>query len=206
MITVENFIKQCADSIKDNNFIVVGNEEWKDVLNLQISELYPEIAIVTVTTITKDDIDHSLAEIDLSDEDVFVNIGGVKKIFEIGSNGKSSRIESWTYDDDIKTVFLKHTIPSSSGVKIVWYGEMEQKDSYDDEINMNSGSVSILRKACLVEIISRILMDKSKLDRFRTLSGQMNEYVLMSMQKSYVQDITISKRRTTNTLKVKTFG
>ncbi len=206
MITVENFIKQCADSIKDNNFIVVGNEEWKDVLNLQISELYPEIAIVTVTTITKDDIDHSLAEIDLSDEDVFVNIGGVKKIFEIDSNGKSSRIESWTYDDDIKTVFLKYTIPSSSGVKIVWYGEMERKDSYDDEINMNSGSVSILRKACLVEIISRILMDKSKLDRFRTLSGQMNEYVLMSMQKSYVQDITISKRRTTNTLKVKTFG
>jgi len=206
MITVENFIKQCADSIKDNNFIVVGNEEWKDVLNLQISELYPEIAIVTVTTITKDDIDHSLAEIDLSDEDVFVNIGGVKKIFEIDSSGKSSRIESWTYDDDIKTVFLKYTIPSSSGVKIVWYGEMERKDSYDDEINMNSGSVSILRKACLVEIISRILMDKSKLDRFRTLSGQMNEYVLMSMQKSYVQDITISKRRTTNTLKVKTFG
>jgi hypothetical protein len=147
-----------------------------------------------------------LAEIDLSDEDVFVNIGGVKKIFEIDSSGKSSRIESWTYDDDIKTVFLKYTIPSSSGVKIVWYGEMERKDSYDDEINMNSGSVSILRKACLVEIISRILMDKSKLDRFRTLSGQMNEYVLMSMQKSYVQDITISKRRTTNTLKVKTFG
>jgi len=206
MITVENFIKQCADSIKDNNFVVVDSAEWKDVLNLQISELYPEIAIITVSTISAADIDHSLTELDLSDENVFVNIGGVKKIFEIDSSGRSTKLESWTYDDDVKIVFLKNTISSSSSVKVVWYGEMEQKDSYDDEINMNTGSISILRKACLVEIISRILMDKSKLDRFRTLSGQMNEYVLMSMQKNYAQEILFSKRRTTNTLKVKTFG
>jgi len=206
MITVENFIKQCSTSIKDNNFVVIGTDEWKDVLNMQISELYPEIAIVTTTTIATGDIDYSIAELDLSDESVFVNIGGVKKIFEVDTNGVTTKIESYTYEEDLKIVFLKSTISSGSYVKVVWYGEMQEKDSYDDKINMGPASVSILRKACLKEVISRILMDKSKLDRYRTLTGQANEYVLMAMQKNYTADIEIAKRRTSNTLKVRTFG
>ena len=168
--------------------------------------MYPEIAIVTTTTILAADIDTSIAELDLSDESIFVNIGGIKKIFTVDTNGVTSKVEAFTYEEDLKIVFLKTTIPSGSNVKIVWYGEMEEKDSYDDTINMNASSISILRKACLKEVISRILMDKSKLDRYRTLTGQANEYVLMAMQKNYTADIEIAKRRTSNTLKVRTFG
>lgn len=204
MITLENFIKQCANSIRDVNFIVISQDEWKEVLNIQISDLYPEIAIVTVSDIASTNIDNSVNELDLSDDDSFPNIIGVKSIYEVDSSSNKIKLNNWTFDNDLNIVFLESAIPTGYSAKVTWTGEMQEKDSFSDTINLPASKLSLLRKACLKEVLNRILMDKTKFDRYKTLTGQVNEYVILAIQKNLQAEIEISKRKITNTSVVRT--
>ena len=42
-------------------------------------------------------------------------------------------------------------------------------------------------------------MDRIKLDRYKTLVGEANEYVLMAIQKNLSDEVEFSKRKRTNT-------
>ena len=37
---IENFVKLCAKSIKDTNFILIQQNEWLEILNSQINDLF----------------------------------------------------------------------------------------------------------------------------------------------------------------------
>lgn len=216
-MTIENFIKQCGASLKDSTFIVVKQIEWLEILNAQISELFPDIAIMHNSIVSLATMNPALMFIDMSElnedgTEKYPNLIGIKNIYLIDSDGAKRPFSNWSYDTDIKLLKLNispreddEIASVSDSLQIVWYGEMEQKTSYAQEIEMNNAQTQLLKKACLKEMISRVLLDKTKLDRYRTLVGSANEYVLIAMQKTLTDEVEFSKRKRNNTLPVRSF-
>jgi len=213
---IETFIKSCADSIKDSTFIVVKQIEWLEILNTQINDLFPDIAIVHNSIIAGSSIDSNTMQIDMSEVDpisgvpLYPNVIGIKNLYKIDSDGVKTMFNNWIFDKDISLLKLNTRISdeylsTDESVQIIWFGEMSTKTSYSDNIELNNSQTQLLKKSCLKEIIGRILMDRMKLDRYKTLVGSANEYVLMAMQKTFSDEVEFSKRRKNNTNPVRSF-
>ncbi|MCK9319921.1 hypothetical protein [Methanoculleus sp.] len=216
MDTIETFIKACANTLKDPTFIVVRQIDWLDILNSQINDLFPDIAILHNTTIAVSTLNSSTMQIDMSAVDpltllpLYPNITGIKNIYKIDSDGATTMFTNWTFDKDISLLKLNtkdtdETVGSGESIKIVWFGEMSTKTSYVELIELNNAQTQLLKKACLKEVITRILMDRMKLDRYKTLVGNANEYVLMALQKTFSDEVDFAKRRKNNTNPVRSF-
>lgn len=216
MDTIETFIKSCANTLKDPTFIVVKQIDWLDILNSQINDLFPDIAILHNTTIAVSTLNSSTMQIDMSAVDpltllpLYPNITGIKNIYKIDSDGATTMFTNWTFDKDISLLKLNtkdtdETVGSGESIKIVWFGEMSTKTSYVELIELNNAQTQLLKKACLKEVITRILMDRMKLDRYKTLVGNANEYVLMALQKTFSDEVDFAKRRKNNTNPVRSF-
>jgi hypothetical protein len=216
MDTIETFIKACANTLKDPTFIVVNQIDWLDILNSQINDLFPDIAILHNTTIAVSTLNSSTMQIDMSAVDpltllpLYPNITGIKNIYKIDSDGATTMFTNWTFDKDISLLKLNtkdtdETVGSGESIKIVWFGEMSTKTSYVELIELNNAQTQLLKKACLKEVITRILMDRMKLDRYKTLVGNANEYVLMALQKTFSDEVDFAKRRKNNTNPVRSF-
>jgi len=216
-MNIEKFIKLCGASLKDSTFIVVKQIEWLEILNTQISELFPDIAILHNSTISLATMDPALMYIDMSElnEDLtekYPNLIGIKNLYLVRSDDSKVPFSNWSFDSDIK--LLKLNVSSrddeeiasiDDSIQVVWYGEMELKTTYDQDIELNNAQTQLLKKACLKEMISRVLLDKTKLDRYKTLVGSANEYVLIALQKTLNDEVEFSKRKRNNTLPVRSF-
>ena len=216
MDTIETFIKACADTLKDPTFIVVKQIEWLGILNAQINDLFPDIAIMHNVTIAVSTLDQNTMQIDMSATDpitllpIYPNITGIKNVYKVDSDGVKTIFTNWTFDRDISLLklnsnALEETVGSGESIQIVWFGEMSTKTSYADTIELNNSQTQLLRKASMKEVITRILMDRIKLDRYKTLVGNANEYVLMAMQKNLSDEVEFAKRRKNNTNTVRSF-
>jgi len=216
MDTIETFIKSCADTLKDPTFIVVKQIDWLGILNSQINDLFPDIAILHNATIALSTVSSITMQIDMSAVDsitllpLYPNITGIKNVYKIDSDGVTTIFTNWTFDKDISLLKLNtkstdETVGSGESIKIVWFGEMSTKTSYADTIELNNAQTNLLKKSCLKEVITRILMDRVKLDRYKTLVGNANEYVLMALQKTFSDEVDFAKRRKNNTNPVRSF-
>jgi len=203
-MTIENFIKLCGESIKDSTFIVTKQQEWLEILNTQVNELFPDIAIINNVVIEITSSSYT-PQIDMSDCE---NIIGIKAVYLIDDDGNKTLFNNWSYDRDIKLLILNNdlsdtTASTGDSIQVVWMGEMTEKTKYDEEITLNNSQIQLLKKACLKEVLTRLLMDRMKLDRYKTLSGSANEYVLMAMQKTYSEEVEFAKRKKNNSLRVR---
>ena len=213
---IETFIKLCAESIKDSTFIVVKQIEWLEILNVQINELFPDIAIIHNVTVLGSTLDSKTMQIDMAAIDpstglpLYPNVIGIKNLYKIDSDGVKTIFTNWTFDRDISLLKLNtrvedESISTSESIQVVWFGEMSTKTSYADVIELNNSQTQLLKKSCMKEVIGRILMDRMKLDRYKTLVGSANEYVLMAMQKTFSDEVDFAKRRKNNTNPVRSF-
>lgn len=203
-MTIENFIKLCGESIKDSTFIVTKQQEWLEILNTQVNELFPDIAIINNVVVEITSSSYT-PQIDMSDCE---NIIGIKAVYLIDDDGNKTIFNNWSYDRDIKLLILNNdlsdtTASTGDSIQVVWMGEMTEKTKYDEEITLNNSQIQLLKKACLKEVLTRLLMDRMKLDRYKTLSGSANEYVLMAMQKTYSEEVEFAKRKKNNSLRVR---
>jgi hypothetical protein len=203
-MTIENFIKLCGESIKDSTFIVTKQQEWLEILNTQVNELFPDIAIINSVVVEITSSSYT-PQIDMSDCE---NIIGIKAVYLIDDDGNKTLFNNWSYDRDIKLLILNNdlsdtTASTGDSIQVVWMGEMTEKTKYDEEITLNNSQIQLLKKACLKEVLTRLLMDRMKLDRYKTLSGSANEYVLMAMQKTYSEEVEFAKRKKNNSLRVR---
>ncbi len=205
---IENFVKLCAESIKDTSFILIQQNEWLEILNSQINDLFPDIAIIKNSLIDLSEYKRSPIQIDMGDGSKYPNIIGIKRIYIVNADGEKRLFDNWNFDKDIKLLNLNVNPSSdyasfSDKILIVWIAEMEEKQKFSEEIELNNSQLQLLKKACSKEVISRILMDRIKLDRYKTLVGEANEYVLMAIQKNLSDEVEFSKRKRTNTLPVR---
>jgi len=210
-LDVDIFIKACADGLKDPSLLVITPEEWKDILNFQAGELFPEIGYEGSATLTVPTDDASYQK-DLSGT-AYANLSDVKQVYLVDSNGKQTPYEDWIFDKGSKVLDLN---PSSSrqidldpaeydSINIVWQGFMPTIAKDEDAIDLTPPKMALLKKICTKEAIRRILLDHTKLDRYRTLTGRTNEYALLAMIRDFTTEIEIAKRRLIDTNLVKTF-
>jgi len=208
---VDTFIKACADGLKDPTLLVISAEEWKDILNFQAGELFPEIGYGGTVTLSAP-TDLVGYQIDLSGS-AYSNLSEIKQVYLIDTNGLKVPYEDWIYNRGLKMLDLN---PSSSresnndpadyvSFTIIWEGSMPTIVRDEDEISLSSAKMALLKKICTKEAIRRVLLDHAKLDRYRTLTGRSNEYALLAMIRDFTTEIEIAKRRLVDTHQVKTF-
>lgn len=208
---VDVLIKALAAGIKDTSYLVIDIQDWKEILNFQAGELFPEIgyrgsAEVSAPASSTD------YQIDLSGS-TYDNLEDVKQVFLKDSDGNQFLYEDWIYNKEIRVLDLD---PKSSKtlekdpadyeyIVIIWQGYMPTITRDADTVDLAPPKLALLKKICTKEAIRRILLDHTKLDRYRTLVGRTNEYALLAMIRDLTTEIEIGKRRLIDTHQVRTF-
>lgn len=218
-ITVKNFIADLAKSTDDPNMVVNSAIEWLEILNSSGSDLAPEVLFENTATILYSSLDSTKNEIDMSDSSSYEGLYKVKSVFFKNSNGKQFEYTNWTFDRENQVLYLMPTDnssyvddvtgsmrPSSTYPTILvnWLGEMPDTTG-DGSIVLSKPRLSLFRKICIREGVKRVLMDHTKLDRYRTLVGRSNEYTLLAMIRDMTAEIELEKSRLNNNNTVKIF-
>jgi hypothetical protein len=212
---VLDFIGQLAAAIYDPDKMVMTDKEWLGILSSQSGELYPEMAFTTVTVKDTRDI-QTTYQVDMSDPVAYPGLQRVKNIFFVDIDGKSKPYRNWMYYADTKMLDL---LPSSKSAdwtemypnaaqyptfKIVWYSEVVDF-SGNVSLSLEPHELDIFKKICMKEATNRILFDHVKLDRFRTLLGRSNEYVLIAVNRQLQMEIDARKKKLTKCNPMKSF-
>lgn len=208
---VDIFIKALAAGIKDPSLLVISVEDWRDILNFQAGELFPEIGIRGSAEINAP-TDAASYQIDLSGS-TYKDLEEVKQVFLKDTAGKQFLYENWIYNREIQLLDLN---PQSSKIPekdpadydkviVVWQGYMPEVSKDTDVVDLKPPKLALLKKICIKEAMRRILLDHTKLDRYRTLVGRTNEYALLAMIRDLTTEIEIGKRRLVDTHSVRTF-
>lgn len=190
---------------------MIDAESWKEILNFQAGELFPEIGYRGTATVAAPTSDPEY-QIDLSGA-AYINLEEVKQVYLVDSDGKKKLYENWIYNKEIQMLDLRPTTSKLIAIDpadyfqviIVWQGFMGTIAKDQDDITLNPSKMALLKKICIKEAIRRILLDHAKLDRYRTVVGRTNEYALIAMIRDLTTEIEIGKRRLTDTHQVRTF-
>lgn len=209
-MTTYNFIKECASGTYDPGLKVINAQEWRDLIDFQSSELFPEVAIensysVAYSTISDYEIDLSVA--------TYVNVDNIKEVLLEDADGQRVPYDNWIYFKETQRLDLDPESskpsdydPSSyTNIIIVTTESLPSLADDDTEINLKSSQLILLKKVCIKEAIRRILLDHTKLDRYRTLVGRTNEYALLGMIRDLTLEIERGKSKLSNTNQVRTF-
>jgi len=208
---VDLFIKGCADGIKDPTLIVMTPEEWTDILNFQAGELFPEIGYKGTSEFDPPS-GGSGYQIDFSTV-TYANLEDVKEVYLKDSNGNKLPYDNWIFDKKLKLLDLNPSTSKPSlmdpadysKVIVIWQGFLPTVGKYSEDIDLSPAKIALLKKICIKEAMRRILLDHTKLDRYRTLVGRTNEYALLAMIRDLTTEIELSKRRLVDTHSVRTF-
>lgn len=218
-ITIKNFIAELARGTKDPTMIVNTAIDWLDIVNSNGSELAPEILFENHTTVNYSDVDTHTNEIDMSSSTSYEGLEKVKSVFLKDSEGKQYEYTNWTFDKDNHVLYLMPTDndsyvddvtsavrPSSTYPVIIinWLGELPDTEG-TGSLTMAKSRLTLFRKICIREGIRRVLMDHTKLDRYRTLVGRANEYALLAIIRDMTAEIELDKGKLINSNTVKVF-
>lgn len=218
-ITVKNFVSELAQSTKDPNMAVNSAVEWIEVINTSGGELSPDILFEYSTTIDYSTLDATVNEVDMSDGSTYEGLYKIKTVYLENSDGKSYIYNNWSYDRDTKILSLMprddsnyvdnivgDVRPSGSypTIKINWLGDIPDTAG-DGSIALPKPRLALFRKVCIREGLRRILMDHTKLDRYRTLVGRTNEFSLLATIRDLTAEIELEKTKLTNSNTVKVF-
>ncbi len=206
---VADLIKNCALRIKDSDFEAVQEEEWKDILNTQTSNLYPDVVYEGQEVLDNLESFKSSYQIDLSHID---NIRDVKSVFVENKNGKRILYEHWIFQNESKILDLnpdsyKYEMDPLNYNKIIinWTGDIPYFESDEEVINLSKDQISLLEDLCVAEAINRTLNDRTKLNKYRTTTGQLNEYALLAILRDAIAKSEMRKRKISNSTKVRFF-
>lgn len=218
-ITVKNFIADLARATKDPTMVVNSATDWLEIINSNGAEMAPEVLFEHQLSVDYSTLDTTVNEIDLSDEDTYEGLYRVKSVFLEDANGKQYEYTNWTFDKNTKILYLMPTDndvyvddvtyavrPSGTYPTIIvnWLGELPDTAG-DGSITMSKPRLTLFRKVCVREGIRRILMDHTKLDRYRTLVGRANEYALLAIIRDMTAEIELDKTKLVNSNTVTVF-
>jgi hypothetical protein len=218
-ITVKNFIADLARATKDPTMVVNSATDWLEIINSNGAEMAPEVLFEHQLSVDYSTLNSTVNEIDLSDEDTYEGLYRVKSVFLEDANGKQYEYTNWTFDKNTKILYLMPTDndvyvddvtyavrPSGTYPTIIvnWLGELPDTAG-DGSITMSKPRLTLFRKVCVREGIRRILMDHTKLDRYRTLVGRANEYALLAIIRDMTAEIELDKTKLVNSNTVTVF-
>lgn len=218
-ITIKNFIAELARATSDPSMIVNTAVDWLAIINSNGSELAPEILFEHQASVNYTDIDSTKNEIDMSSATAYEGLAKIKSVFFKDSNNKQIEYTNWTFDKDNAVLYLLPTNndnyvddvtssirPSSSYpiILINWLGEFPDTAG-DGSITMSKSRIALFRKVCIREGTRRVLLDHTKLDRYRTLIGRANEYTLLAIIRDMTAEIELEKSKLTNSNTIKVF-
>ena len=207
-MTVGDFIKACSRAYNDPKRVLINGQEWLEILNFQSGELFPEIAYEQTVTEKISDLGTEY-QLDLSS----YTFEQVKEVFVEDNNGNKYPYDNWVYwssqqilDLDPETSRTPSiSIGSYKNVMVILQGPLPEYTRTSTTINLSLPKLNILKKVCVREALLRTLNDHAKLDRYRILTGRMNEYALMAMIRDLTTTIELEKRKLTDTKQVFAF-
>ena len=207
-MTVGDFIKACSRAYNDPKRVLINGQEWLEILNFQSGELFPEIAYEQTVTEKISDLGTEY-QLDLSS----YTFEQVKEVFVEDNNGNKYPYDNWVYwssqqilDLDPETSRTPSiSIGSYKNVMVILQGPLPEDTRTSTTINLSLPKLNILKKVCVREALLRTLNDHAKLDRYRILTGRMNEYALMAMIRDLTTTIELEKRKLTDTKQVFAF-
>lgn len=218
-ITVKNFVADLARATKDPAMVVNEAVDWIDIINSNGSELSPSILFEHTATIVYSTVDTSTNEIDMSNTTIYEGLYKIKSIYLENSDGKKFIYNNWSFDRNTNILSLipknnagyidsvvSEARPSSSypNILINWLGDIPDTEG-DGDISLSKPRLALFRKICVREGLRRVLMDHTKLDRYRTLVGRANEYSLLAIIRDMTAEIELEKDKLTNSNTVKVF-
>lgn len=207
---VAQFIKYLAKSLNDPNFVLFKDSDWKEIIEFMSCELAPDIRIFK----TSECLINSQFQIDLSGPE-FDGILGVDRVVLETSSGLKVPYDTWTYDDKNKILSLDPKISYevtfdkdpqiAKKIYVTWYKTLDNIVSEDDELELPKTEFWLFKEICLVEALSRILMDQIKLERYRTLNPSVPVYQIQNIINNKLKVIEYRKLSLRNQNKVQTF-
>jgi hypothetical protein len=214
-MTGRDLVKDIARSANDPNFIITSEVDWLDIINTEGDNLFPDVLIENSTIFTwatSTEINKTNYSIDLSGS-TYTNVSEIKDVYLIDSNGKKWPYDNYVYDRISKKIDLdpqdykdQSIFPSESypTVEVNWLGRLGNI-TFATTINLGRAEASLLKKICIKEGLQKILLDHTKLDRYRTLVSRSNEGVLLAIIQSYNMEIDTAKKKLNNINSVKSF-
>lgn len=214
-MTGRDLIKSIAQSMNDPNFLIVSETEILDVLNTEGDNLYPDVLLESTATFTwntSTEINETNYTIDLSGT-TYTGVESVKDIYLVDSNGKEWPYDNYVYDRITKKIDLDPQTNKDQDIspgedyptiKVNWQSRLGTI-TMATTVNLGKAETSLLKKICIKEGLQKILLDHTKLDRYRTLVSRSNEGVLLAIINSYNLEIDLAKRKLNNINSVRSF-
>lgn len=205
-----DLIQECANGMNDPSFNVFSPQEWIDLINFQTSALFPEITVENTYEIDVSTISNSI--IDLSTA-TYVNVEDIKSVYLQDTNGNKIEYDNWIYSKTLSQLDLS---PLSKDVpdydpsdydKVIILTHEKVPTIVDDstDISLTVAQLNVLKRICIKEALTRVLLDQTKLDRYRTLVGRTNEYALLGIIRDLTLQIERDKSKLINTNPVRSF-
>jgi len=214
-MTGRDLVKDIARSANDPNFLVTSEIDWLDILNTEGDNLFPEVLIENTTTftwLTSTEVDRTNNLINMSGT-TYTGVESIKDVYLIDSNGKEWPYDNFVYDRIKKTIDLdpqtnkdQDLYPGEEypSVKVNWLSRLGTV-TMSSIVTLGRAEVSLLKKICIKEGLSKILLDHTKLDRYRTLVSRSNEGVLLAIITNFTNEIELAKKKLNNINSVRSF-
>lgn len=213
--TGRDLIKDIARSANDPNFMITSETEWLDVINTEGDNLYPDVLLdntAAFTWNTSNEINETNYTIDLSGA-TYTEVESIKDVYLVDSNSKAWPYDNFVYDRITKKIDLdpqtnkdQDIFPGEDypTIKVNWQSRLGTI-TFASTVNLGRAETSLLKKICIKEGLQKILLDHTKLDRYRTLVSRSNEGVLLAIINSYNLEIDLAKRKLNNINSVRSF-
>ena len=211
---VSDFIRHLAFSLRDPNFKILKESEWKDLISFEVLDLLPEIKVKKVTEVSMNDE----YQCDLSD---FSNIEDVKDVLLEDSDGKIVTYNFWVYNPEKKLLDLKPESYVSSvktglepvdydpacfeKIYVVWTKLQDKIEGTKEELEIPRKYLSLLKKMCQKAALERILMDRLKLPRYQTMLGSSSNIEIARTIKQLETEIFYQKSKLQDQGEIRTF-
>lgn len=214
-MTGRDLVKDIARSANDPNFMITSDTEWLDVLNTEGDNLYPDVLLentATFTWATSAEINKTNYTIDLSGT-TYTGVESIKDVYLVDSNSKEWAYDNFVYDNITKKIDLNPQTNKDQDIfpgedyptiKVNWQSRLGTI-TFASTVNLGRAETSLLKKICIKEGLQKILLDHTKLDRYRTLVSRSNEGVLLAIINSYNLEIDLAKRKLNNINSVRSF-
>jgi hypothetical protein len=143
----------------------------------------------------------------------YTGVESIKDVYLIDSNGKEWPYDNFVYDRIKKTIDLdpqtnkdQDLYPGEEypSVKVNWLSRLGTV-TMSSIVTLGRAEVSLLKKICIKEGLSKILLDHTKLDRYRTLVSRSNEGVLLAIITNFTNEIELAKKKLNNINSVRSF-
>ena len=197
---LSDIIKQAAAGIKDRECVVIPPLEWMEIFAWEIQNLYPDVYYSSTKEIDPTTLTDSYV-VDLSSETGLRTISDI--LFELEA-GNQIPYDTWYFDAATKKLYLspltfkKEILDARSAKKILinWKGIHPAITNLGQTVSLNFEGIELLQSAAKKEVLKRIMFDSVKLDRYRTLIGDVNIYALLALERQVNLEMELQKRKT----------